>query len=768
MRQRLGWTLILWSALMLRLWGLDQHNIWWDEGLTAWAARLPIQGILDWTAHDVHPPLYFLITHGWWQLLGDGAWGLRFLPALAGVLAVVLAAGLARMLGGPRAGLLAGLFLALSPFAVTWSQELRMYIWSALWAAAALWAAVRIWQTDADAGHGVTGEKKDRLAVWIAYVLSAAAGLWTLYLSAATLVVANLAFLWTWWQRGRGKGLLIRWTMAQVAVIGLFAPWLAYALPRMMSWSSAEPYQPGFFLRLYATVLATGAAADLEAWTWPTVAVLITLALAVFALTFRRKDVVRSTGLVMLLLGLVLPAALVYALTVPGRAFYVPRLAPRYFLPLAACFYILLGWGLSVLARRRFLGLAGAGIVAGVSLTGLAALYTGRGQTDQYLSLAATLEAHRRPADAVVLYTDADWPLFAAHYPGQWDRVPGGMTISPESVEGLLSPIWEKAEGVWLVVIPNAQQTDPAQLVPAWLAARAAGTATWSYGETSLALFARTAERAAAAYDLAPGFRPPRGSALPVAGGELLAASLPLDRYLVGDILHLALTWARPPQEPARLLLAGPTTREVPLAAPPAVSTGPTRQQVDWPLLADLPAGRYSLALAAAGHTLELARFTLVARRPLLTEAAAEIMQPLDLRLGDSIRLVGYNLPRTTARPGETVALTLYWEALAPIPARYKVFTHLVGTTWNAAQGNFLWGQQDNEPLADRLPTTLWAPGVRVADPYRIRLDPAAPPGVYTLEVGMYGLVDGVRPPVFDGSGRPLGDSVTLAEITVR
>jgi hypothetical protein len=47
-------------AFGLRLWGLADHNIWWDEGLAAWAARLPVERILDWTAHDVHPPLYFL------------------------------------------------------------------------------------------------------------------------------------------------------------------------------------------------------------------------------------------------------------------------------------------------------------------------------------------------------------------------------------------------------------------------------------------------------------------------------------------------------------------------------------------------------------------------------------------------------------------------------------------------------------------------------------------------------------------------------------
>lgn len=761
-RYRFGWALILWLALALRLWGLDQHNIWWDEGLTAWAARLPVSGILDWTAHDVHPPLYFLITRGWWLLVGDGAWGLRFLPALAGVLGVALAGGLGRALGGRRAGLLSALFLALSPFAVTWSQELRMYIWAAAAAAGALWAAAAWWQ-------------RGGWRPWLAYVLAMAAGLWTLYLSVVVLLVTNAAFLLAWWRRGRGRAFLVRWIAAQIAAVALFAPWLAYALPRMISWSSAEPFDAGFFVRLYATVLATGAATDLDAWLWPTAAVFLVLAVGLVALLRRPQTPVGAAGLAMLILGLIVPAALVYGLTaLPDRLFYVPRLAPRYFLPLAACFYVLLAVTQSAGLRRRGHKpadcgtMAGIGVVVAVSLAGLAALYTGRGQTDQYLSLAATLEAHRRPGDAVLLYSDADWPLFAAHYAGPWNKVPGGMAITPESAAGLLAPIWEEGEGLWLVTIPNGQQTDPERLVPGWLEARAAAETTWHFGETALTLYAATPARTVALHDLAPGYGLPASSSRTLAGGELLAASLPLDRYLSGDILHLALTWVRLPNQPARLRLSGQVSREIALPAWPAAAAGLTCQQVDWPLLADLPPGRYRLALVDATGTTELARFTLVARRPIPSPAAGDAMRPLDLRLGEAIRLAGYDLPRTAFRPGEAVTLTLYWEALAPVGARYKVFTHVIGTTWNAARGNFLWGQQDNEPLADRLPTTQWAPAALIADGYRIALDPFAPPGVYTVEIGMYGLVDGARLPVFSADGQALGDAVVVGEITVR
>jgi hypothetical protein len=322
---------------------------------------------------------------------------------------------------------------------------------------------------------------------------------------------------------------------------------------------------------------------------------------------------------------------------------------------------------------------------------------------------------------------------------------------------------------VWLVTNPNGQQIDPERLVPAWLAAHAAGVFPWPYGETGLTLYAADRERAHTGRDLTAGYAAgPGREGQPLAGGELLAATLPLDRYLTGDTLHVALLWARPRIGPARLILDGPARRELPLQDWPAASTGPTRQQADWPLLADLPPGRYRLTLADDRRALPIAAFDLVARRRTATAAGIDITHPLDLRLGESIRLLGYDLPRASLGRGETLPLTLYWEAAAAVPGRYKVFTHLVGEVYNAERGNFLWGGQDNEPVGDQLPTTQWTPGEQIRDAYRIRLDPGAPPGKYRLEVGMYGLIDGARLPVTAADGKSRGDTVVLGEIEVR
>ena len=750
---------LLLLAFALRVWGLADHNIWWDEGVGAWLARLPVSTILHWTGHDVHPPLYYLLLRAWWLLVGDGAFVLRFPSVLLGTMGVAVIYGLGRALGGRRAGLLSALLLTLSRFAIFWSQEIRMYALAALLTTGTLWAAIRIWQ-----GGG--------WRAWIVYVLTGAGSLLSLYLTAPVLVITNLAFPLVWLRSDRRRGLLARWATAQVAVLALAAPWLAYALPRMHSWSSDAAFSPAFFVHLYATMLTVGVPVDIEAYTPLVAAVFIALGVGLVALWRRRRSAAETAGAAMLALGLVLPALVVYVVSAPWFGFYYARpLVPRYLLPLAACFYVLLGWGLAALSRwRRWAGASGVALAAAVALTGLASFYPGRARRDEFVSLVATIEAHRQPGDAVVLHTDVGWPVFAAHYPGDWHPVPYGAAIDAAFAASRLEPVWQEAQAVWLVTTPDAQRADPQGAIEGWLAERAAETAEWDFGENGLALYARTAERAETLFDVSPDFVAPDGPRATFASGAtLLGAWLPLPRYGTGDTVHLALVWEVPPEAPVTVEMRGMGQTVAVSEELPATQATPVRQQVDLPLTPDLPGGRYWLQVRVdGGDPVTVGALTLVQRSAAGVSSGVEIPAPLDLRLGESVELLGYDLPRTAVAPGEVLELTLYWQATEVVEDRYKVFVHLLGETYNARTENFIWGQQDNEPVGGQAPTTVWTPGEVVEDRYQIALAPDAPPGRYVLEIGMYGLVGGERLPVLDNDGEPQGDAVVLAEIEVR
>ncbi|MGQ0602555.1 MAG: glycosyltransferase family 39 protein [Anaerolineales bacterium] len=738
---------LLGLAFALRVYDLGDRNIWWDEGLAAWAARLSPMQIVEWTAHDVHPPLYFWLLSAWWRVVGDGEFVLRFPSALAGTAGVALIYGLGRALGGRWVGLLSATTLTLSVFAISWSQEMRMYIWAAALATGTLWAAFRLWS------------RAGRLT-WIAYVLTCATALWTLYLNVSVLVIANLGFLLVWWGRGCPWPMLLRWASAQTAALVLFAPWLIYALPRIPTWSTAEPFTPGFFAQLYATMLAVGIPVNLETYTPLVVSMVMVWLVGLWVLWRQGGSVEQHAGRWMLLLGVALPALVVYAVSLPINFFYyAPRLAPRYLLPLAPCFYTLLALGLVALWQRwRWAGGLATVVVLGVAVSGWDAFFPNRVRRDDLISVAEALRAHVQPSDRVVLHSDKDWPLFAAQYAGVWRGVPYGATVDMASANSLLGPVWESAEGVWLVTTPDSLRIDPQAEIEHWLGAHAQSTTRWNFSDHTLALYARTPQRAATRDSLRHTFTPPHN----INSDSLLGARVPVPRYQPGDTIHLALYWSQPPVKPFTVTLEGATTLKFNADSP----MSGTRQIVLLPLPPDLPSGDYRVFVDVSTRA-EAGSFAVIPRS-LNSVTIADIGTRLDVRLGESIRLLGYTLATTRVAPGSALALTLYWQADATVTERYKVFTHVVGQEFNAATNNFLWGQQDNEPVTGFTPTNTWPPGVVIADPYAIPLAADAPPGTYTLSVGLYGLIDGVRLEAFSAEGKPLGDVITLAILEVR
>jgi hypothetical protein len=161
------------------------------------------------------------------------------------------------------------------------------------------------------------------------------------------------------------------------------------------------------------------------------------------------------------------------------------------------------------------------------------------------------------------------------------------------------------------------------------------------------------------------------------------------------------------------------------------------------------------------------ARFDRELSGPIFAEdgptAAPDIQHPLDFRLGESIRLLGYRLDGQENVPGGGVALTLYWQATAPVDYPYSVFTQIIDRS-----DGYKVGQRDGEPVCNTLPTDQWRPGDIIADRYYIPLDADARPGAYTLLVGMYDREAGARVDIFTPGGELVGDALGIDEVRIR
>lgn len=121
-------TVIAVLAALLRFFRLGHQSFWLDEILTVGSYSSPEGGIfygekLMW---DVHGPLYSLVMHFWSEISSSEAW-LRSPGAVAGVVTVILIYFWLRRESGESTALTGALLMAVNPFSIYYSQELRFY-----------------------------------------------------------------------------------------------------------------------------------------------------------------------------------------------------------------------------------------------------------------------------------------------------------------------------------------------------------------------------------------------------------------------------------------------------------------------------------------------------------------------------------------------------------------------------------------------------------------------------------------------------------------
>jgi 4-amino-4-deoxy-L-arabinose transferase-like glycosyltransferase len=126
--QSLMILLITLLAFGLRVYQLGAQSLWFDETYSALVGHFSLgDGWQALLADGVHPPLYYWMQKAGMAVIGETEFALRFPSVWFGTLAIPLILQLGKRWAGARAGIIAALLLALSPFHVWYSQDARMY-----------------------------------------------------------------------------------------------------------------------------------------------------------------------------------------------------------------------------------------------------------------------------------------------------------------------------------------------------------------------------------------------------------------------------------------------------------------------------------------------------------------------------------------------------------------------------------------------------------------------------------------------------------------
>jgi hypothetical protein len=148
----------------------------------------------------------------------------------------------------------------------------------------------------------------------------------------------------------------------------------------------------------------------------------------------------------------------------------------------------------------------------------------------------------------------------------------------------------------------------------------------------------------------------------------------------------------------------------------------------------------------------------------IIAPADSAFSNPVRYNFGDQVALIGYKAEPRRLRPGDTLTLTLYWQALDQMTADYTAFTHVRNVE---DPSNRIFGQHDQI-----LPggSSTWQKGQTVEAVYELTLAPATPPEVYEIEVGVYtqdAAGDVVRLQLITEEGRPIDDFLILGKVRV-
>lgn len=236
---RLDWFLLVFGLAtfaVLAFINISTASIWFDEAFSAYIVRFNYAEILQFTAADVHPPLYYWALKAWSSLFGTTELVFRSLSVLFGAMALVGTFLLTRRYLGRTVAATSLLFLAISPTLIRYSDEARMYTMTVVIVLAATALLLK-------------ATASNRKLWWVLYGITICIGMWTHYFTA----IAWLAhWVWRWvtlqrkktdtkkqrWLRFFSK----EWVLAHVVAVGLYLPWIPHFI------AQTKHVQSGFWI----------------------------------------------------------------------------------------------------------------------------------------------------------------------------------------------------------------------------------------------------------------------------------------------------------------------------------------------------------------------------------------------------------------------------------------------------------------------------------------------------------------------------------------
>lgn len=396
------------GAILVRFVGLARESFWNDEAFTGYAAQLPTLGdVFHFISFDVHPPGYFAFIWGWARIFGMSDYALRASSAVAGVCLVPVTYRIGRQLFDPKTGLVAAVLAAFLFQSIYYSQELRAYIFLALFSAISFSLLI-------DCLRDLAENKRQPVLRYICLLLYCGLNGYFHYfgLLFSVLVAATLVIYAFYFQRQRKIALLFGF-----GFLAMYLPWAPVVLRSVGKTSWMEKPTVRFVFESVNVFYGAG-------WVMDLIAVL--LILGAYASFFRRQKRFELFSGDRWLLGWILvPLLISVIISVLLRPVY----SPRNLLLASVPAWLLLARALTLLPLRKIP--VAVPLIALLVVQHTLQITIGRGYfvrpTKQQLREAANYISSHNPERLPIYAIDWDHENYAYYlsYTGQKDLIVG-------------------------------------------------------------------------------------------------------------------------------------------------------------------------------------------------------------------------------------------------------------------------------------------------------------------------------------------------------
>lgn len=192
-------------------------GIWADEAFTIAMLRHGYKEMIQLTAADVHPPLYYILLKGWtdfWKLIVSENMVItvtKIFSLIPCFLMFVLSISKIKKYCGKYVATIWFLSIGSASYLISNGVEIRMYSWAMLFVT---FSFVMLFEIIND----------NKIVSWILFVVSSLAAAYTHYFAlVAVAVLYGMLFIWLVW---KNRKMLVAWFGASIITVIGYLPWL--------------------------------------------------------------------------------------------------------------------------------------------------------------------------------------------------------------------------------------------------------------------------------------------------------------------------------------------------------------------------------------------------------------------------------------------------------------------------------------------------------------------------------------------------------------